>query len=394
MDFLFSTSCKNIFYLNLLHFFNDGFEASFILLLPFIARDLDISLTQVGILGTTTNIFRILLALPAAYIATKFGGLRALLLAILIYGCGYLGASFSHTFPLMIVMFMIGGIGYGIFHPVGFSLMARWSPKHVRGKQMGNFTAVGDLGRIVLTTSLIPIIVLTGWRWTTAFYALLIFSTCAIFHFCVFKKDKHIFSFPNAKIKKVSFAKIIFHKKFIYAMSASMLDALASSALFLFFPFLLIKRGIDPVFLTSFTAAFLVGTFAGKTILGRFVDAHGIVKVFILSEILMAIFIFLVANSQSLVLIIVCSIILGAFTKGTVPVVQIMITEAVDHHENYEKAFSVASFFATIGLAIAPILLGVISDRLGITMAFNAMACFALLATLPALAFQFSKSQK
>lgn len=38
--------------LNILHIFNDGFQASFILLLPFIVADLKIDLFQVGTLGT------------------------------------------------------------------------------------------------------------------------------------------------------------------------------------------------------------------------------------------------------------------------------------------------------------------------------------------------------
>lgn len=45
--------------LNILHIFNDGFFASFLLLSPFIAKSLHLSLTQVGLLGTEVTIVEI-----------------------------------------------------------------------------------------------------------------------------------------------------------------------------------------------------------------------------------------------------------------------------------------------------------------------------------------------
>src|ERR1035441_8314644 len=135
--------------------------------------------------------------------------------------------------------------------------------------------------------------------------------------------------------------------------------------MYVFLPFLLLKRGISPAFLGTFTAAFFVGNFFGKTALGRFVDKFGSTKVFVLSELLMAVFIFLLANSTAPILIIGCSAVLGVFTKGTVPVMQAMVSESVEHHGNFEKAFGVVAFGTSTAVTIAPLLLGYISDRLG-----------------------------
>ena len=141
----------------------------------------------------------------------------------------------------------------------------------------------------------------------------------------------------------------------------------------------------------GYQAAFFIGNFIGKSALGRFVDRFGNARVFIIAEILMALFIFLLANSTAFVIIIICSVILGIFTKGTMPVSQTMISEAADHHGNFEKAFGANEVFVNIAKTIAPVLLGVISDQLGIVSAFNVMAIVVLLAIIPAFAFHLSR---
>src|SRR5260221_2116528 len=132
--------------LNILHFLNDSFESSFILLMPFFAKDLGINLTQVGFLGTVLNSLGIILGLPAGYIATKVGGFKTLLIAIAIYGLAFLGTGLSSSYLPILVMFIIGGVGYSLFHPIAFSLIAKWTPAVKRGRAIGNFTAVGDIG--------------------------------------------------------------------------------------------------------------------------------------------------------------------------------------------------------------------------------------------------------
>lgn len=175
------------------------------------------------------------------------------------------------------------------------------------------------------------------------------------------------------------------NKRYVLAVSAGALDSFASASLFVFLPFLLLKRGVSSAFLGTFTAAFFIGNFFGKTVLGRFVDKFGNSKVFIASELLMAVFIFALANSTALYFIVACSVILGVFTKGTVPVQQTMITESVEHHGNFEKAFGLGAFVSSSAITAAPIILGYTSDKLGIVAAFNVMAVVALTAVIPAI---------
>ncbi|MGD8373325.1 MAG: MFS transporter [Candidatus Woesebacteria bacterium] len=383
---------KQFLMLGSLHILNDGYLASFLLLLPFIATSYNLDLAEIGFLGTILNSASVLLALPAGVIAAKFGGLRTLILALVIYCLGLLGCGLFSNFYLIIAMYALGGIGFGAFHPIAFALIAKWSPKAARGKNMGNFTAIGDVGRIAITTALSFIAVAIGWQQTALLYAALALIIGTIFYYLfINKKDKIAVKEPTAT--PMTLRQVIKNKRFILATTTGALDTFASASLFVFLPFLLIKRGIDPALLGAFIATFFIGNLFGKTLLGRLVDKFGNAQVLIASELAMVLFILLLANATEPFVIITCSIILGVFTKGTAPVIQTMISDSVEHHGNFEKAFGFSTTTAGIMLTIAPITLGLASDKLGIINAFNIMAGVALVAIIPAIWFMISKKQ-
>jgi len=376
--------------INLLHICNDGFQASFLLLLPFIAKDFHLNLTQVGFLGSVQNAVIVALALPTSYIALKLGGMKTLLLAVVLYALGFVGLAFSPIFFWLIPMFIISGIGFGLFHPIAFSIIALLSTKETRGRVMGNFTAIGEVGRIGISAIMTFLVVFIGWRFTSLLYAEIAGAIAIVLYLFLFKRAEVTIPTPDDRAP-VQMSHLLKNKRYVLALITGALDTFASDSLFIFLPFLLLHRGIDPALLGSFIAAFFIGSFIGKTGLGRMVDHYGNTKVLIVSEVLMALLILVLANSTALIMIIISSILLGIFTKGTVPVTQTMVAEATEHHGRFEKAFSIRSFVDSIAGMIAPILLGLTSDHFGIISAFNIMAVFAALAIIPAVCFSVVK---
>jgi MFS transporter, FSR family, fosmidomycin resistance protein len=384
---------SNLLFLTILHIINDGYHASFLLLLPFISQDLRLSLTQVGVLGGIVGVSSIFLAVPAGHIAAKFGGFRTLLFALLIYAVGFLITGIAPHFYFLMLTFLIGSVGFGIFHPIGFALVSRWSDKSTRGRQMGNFTAWGDVGRIGIAAAVTFIIAYIGWRSTSLLYASI--AAVIFFYFYFFHLPKGDFiEEKHASQTPVSYKQLLSARPFLLASLTGVLDSFASSSLFVFLPFLLVAKGIDATILGSFTAAFFIGNFAGKTLLGRLVDKFGNIRVFVLSEIFMALLIIALAYTNAFIIIIAVSIVLGALTKGTVPVAQTLVSEAIEGHGSHEKAFGIHSLFVNIATTVAPILLGFISDRYGIINAFFVCAGIALLAILPASAYHLTSSHR
>lgn len=375
--------------INTLHILNDGFKASLLLFLPFIARDLNISLTKVGFLGTAINSLEIFFAIPAGMIAARVGGFRFLIITMLFYALGYLLLSFASTYAIVIIAFILAGVAFGMFHPVAFSVVSKMFGRGERGSQLGNFTALGDLGRIGISSLTTFIITYIGWR-QTAFFSFSLVVGLFLLFYLLFSYQKRGAQKSEAEVQGPgpSYREILKNKRFMLATSCFILDSFASSALFIFIPFLLLQRGVAPVYLGALTSTFFIGNMFGKVLLGKLVDRLGNVRVFIISEYLMAFFIIVLAISTNIPLIILSSIILGAFTKGTVPVLTSMVTEAVDHHGRYEKAFSLNAVFVGIGATIAPLFLGFLSDSFGITNAFYASSVLAVVATVPAILYR------
>lgn len=371
---------------NLLHILNDGFKASLLLFLPFIAQEFAISLTKVGFLGSAINSLEILLALPASHLASKIGGKKILVASLFFFAIGYFLTGIAPHYGFVIFAFIVAGIGFGMFHPVAFALVAKMFGKGERGRQIGNFTALGDLGRVGLSSLVTFVIVYIGWRSTTVVVSLLLFAL-GIYFVRLIRKDVLIES-ESEKKEDMSYKEVLKNKKFIYATASFCLDTLASGSLFVFIPFLLLQRHVSYAFLGVLTSTFFIGNMFGKVFLGRLVDKYGNTKVFILSELAMAFFIIILSNAVWLPVIIGASIILGIFTKGTIPVLTAMVVESVEHKPGMEKAFGLNATFVGIASTIGPFLLGFLSDRFGIVMAFNFSALIALVAIVPALLFK------
>ncbi len=381
---------KNILYLYVLHILNDGYSASILLFLPFIAKDLALNLTQAGLLGSMMQTAGLILAIPAGLIATRFGGIRVLTFALFLYGVGYLSIGLSPSFIVILLAFIFVGIGFGLFHPIAFALIPRWTDRSVLGREMSNFTAIGDVGRISIASVITFIIAAIGWR-HTAFYSATLPLIIFIFLYFRFHHNNENNQGDSHVNKQVSFRSILQNSKFMFAALSGAFDQFASASLFVFLPFLLLEKGINPAFLGSMAAAFLIGNLLGKSTLGRLGDKFSAINVFIIAEVLTAIFIVLLTIVQSLPLIIVVSIMLGVMTRGTVPVAQVMVTNAAEEHGNFEKAIGVYSFMVNILLVIAPIGFGFISDNFGIVNAFYMSAIVCLSAIIPAYIYKVVK---
>jgi MFS family permease len=205
------------------------------------------------------------------------------------------------------------------------------------------------------------------------------------------RKDVPFETKKEGKEEAMSYKDVLKNKKFIFATASFCLDTIASGSLFVFIPFLLLQRHVSYAFLGVLTSTFFIGNMFGKVFLGRLVDRFGNTKVFILSELSMALFIIILSSATWLPIIIGASIILGIFTKGTIPVLTAMVVESVEHKKGMEKAFGINATFVGAASTIAPFILGLLSDKFGIIMAFNFSAMFALFATIPAVLFSKSK---
>ena len=369
--------------LPILHLFNDGYLAAMPLILPFASEEFGLSLGIVGILGSLLSFAGIILALPAGMAATRFGAVRILSTAVLCYGAGFLLLGFSGGLASVFLSFILGSIAFGIFHPVAFSAVAKAASGADLGKDMGIFVATGDIGKITLAAAVTFIIGLTSWRFTASLYgavALALFSVCILLSF---RKGERPEAGSASGRRKMDF-RILKGRRFALSNIASFIDSFANASLFIFIPFLLTFRGIDVSFIGLFTSIFFVGNLLGKVIMGRLTDRIGKERLFICCEICIFISLAVLALTPSLTVISVLAIILGFFTKGTVPITSTMIAESVSKND-FEAAYSINSLSTSIANTAAPLFFGVLADFLGVQAIFFACGIAALCSAVPAL---------
>ena len=374
--------------LGFLHIMNDGFLASFPLLLPFIQKELGIGFGYVGFLSGLLGSAGVVLALPSSAIAVRYGGRRVLRFAIALYSMAFILTGASPNPALITLSFIVASVGFGLFHPIAFSVVARESGGKEIGKKMGGFTAIGDIGRVGIAALATILVAAVGWRSSAIVYgalplSLLLFSTL----FC--RRPSAQGLKPDTTADKPHGLR--YSLDFILAIVTGCIDALASSSLFIFIPFLLIHRGIPTALIGSLSGAFFIGNMLGKLVLGKVIDKFGCYRVFILAEIIMAGLLALLSVEKSTINIAVLSVFLGAVTRGTVPVINTIVTNSVPDRRLYEKAFGIVSFASGISGVAAPILFGIMAERFGIVSVFLLSACFAILAIVPVLVAIVSK---
>lgn len=370
---------KPSFSLSYLHIMNDGWFASLPLLLPFIQKDLKFSFSRIGLLTSILSLASIALALPSASISKKFGGYKVLVLAVLLYSFSFAITGLAKSFNYLIVAFIIGSIGFGIFHPISFALIAHSSTKNELGKKMGSFTAIGDIGRIGISAGVTLLISLVSWRNTALLYGII--PIILVIGLIVITKKNSLWNEKEIQSEKVH--GLHCNVQFILAIISSFIDSLASSSLFVFIPFLYILRGASTALLGSLSGAFFIGNMLGKIISGKITDVFGSNKVFITSEIIMAGLLTVLSITESIPLMAAISVLLGAVTKGTVPVLNTIIANSVSDKRLIDKAFGIGSFVNGVAAVIAPLLFGIIIDKLGIARVFQVSAYFAVIATIP-----------
>lgn len=380
-----------IYLLNIIHVVVDGLYDSVPILLSFMVFSFGAAEKEAGVVVSLANTVNTFAGLGTIFFSRRLGSFQTMGLIVLINSIGFLANAFSPSLYLAGICFIVGTAGFSVFHNLAFSYIAANSERRSLGKIMGDFTAVGDIGRIPLASlagflAAIPAFGLPGWRIVCIAYgsAALLFAG---YIWLSFRREKPeaLPENPSASEFGKFFPSFLLLRRRQYALpiGASVLDALGSNQVFMFLPFLLFTKGIDPAVVGAFALAFTAGGLAGKTALGRLVDVFGTRKVFIVSELAMAMLLVILLLGNGIFIVVGASLLLGAVTKGTVPAVQAIITEPVREKHEYQDIIAINSFSRGIANMVSPLAFGFIASLAGVGCIFAIMAFFAVCAVIP-----------
>ena len=382
---------KYFFLLNAYHILVDGLYDSIPILLTFIVIHFGGDEKQIGyivscgtLIGTACGICTLAFSQRLAF--RKILGFTALL-----YAVGYLANGFSQGIAWTGVFFVIAASWHSVFHNITFSHISAKIDRKVLGRALSDFTAYGDVGRIPLTAlsgyaAVMTIFGMPGWRIVCFAYGMVALIVAAIL---LLHRTTANTAEPAAKKKRLlPSPDPLRNRRVRNVVLASVVNAFGSDHIFVFLPALLLFKGFDATILGSLALGFTLGCFIGKTLCGRLLDKFGTRPIFVTSEILLAGLLAVLIFAQSLIFVIFIALLIGIVTKGTVPVIQSMLTEYLPTDEHYDDIFILNNLLRGAINIAAPALFGLIGSKFGLNATYTVMAVAAIAAILPLLFIQ------
>ena len=362
------------------HALHDGFTDVLLLLFPIWQAVFGLSYAEIGFLRTLFSGSMAAFQIPAGMLAA--GGRGPLLLAAgtATAGAGFLLMGASGGFLGLTVGLAVAGFGASAQHPIASDLVAKAYPGPRSRAMLGTYNFSGDVGKIVFPAAVALVLTVLPWRAATAMLGLVGLAAAAAILLMLRDGAAGARTADVAGEAGAAPSGPTGRRGFPVLMALGMVDSATRSAFLTFLPFLLAGKGADlPTIGIALTLVFAGGA-AGKLACGFLGARLGVLATVLLTEAATALGIAALLPLPLLPSLAVLPLV-GIALNGTSSVLYGSVPEFAKAGAS-ARAFGVF-YTATIGSsATAPLLFGLVGDRLGVPGTMLVIAA-AVLATLP-----------
>lgn len=361
------------------HVTNDACFALLYPLLPFIADDLGLSYSQVGLLKATFSGASSVFQIPAGVAGARYGEMLVLLLGNAWVGAGLVLMALTGSFLLLLVAAGLGGIGGNAQHPLAAALVSRAVPPRQMATALGTLNFTGDLGK--LAGPFVAGLVATQLGWRAALGSVGAFT--ALFSLALLLRGRDATRGGGAQhVAARHEGPTQYSAGFRYVLAGGALDTATRGAALTFLPFVLADKGFSAAGISALFAVIFAAGAAGKFICGWMTDRWGALAVIIVTELATAfalVGIYLGPRWASIPLVAV----LGFMLNGTSSALSVSVAQFVPPAA---RARGYGAYFtaALVSSAIAPLVYGMLGDAAGLSVVFIVMALMTV-AVIPAV---------
>jgi len=376
-----SKKVRALFSFSAFHFIDDGFTDSIYLLLPFIALELNLSFSQVGLLKGVFSGSMSLIQFPLSLLGERIGELTVIAAGTLGLTTGFLILSKVYTFPLILLSLIFAKGTGGGQHGLSSSLLSRVFEISGRRAAMGTYNFSGDMGKVCFPFLLALMINWWGWRRAVFNLSIIGLIAGAVLWGLVRKNAPPVI--PSSKermISKKSGWGIHNAKSFSALLTIGIIDIMTRNALLTFLPFLLLEKGISEAQIGFALTLLFAGGAAGKFTCGLLAEWLGVIPMVVGTEILTSAGILsLIWFSPSGIWILLPFV--GVVLNGTSSVLYATVAEIISP---MARSRGYGFYYAiTLGSgAVSPLVYGLLTDALGLSFSIICAALMVLL-TLP-----------
>jgi MFS family permease len=373
---------RSLFSFCAFHFIDDGFTDSLYLLLPFIAAELGLNFSQVGLLKGVFSGSMALFQVPLSFLGERIGELTVIGAGTFGLAGGFMLLGRVHTFLAVVVSLILAKATGGGQHGLSSSLLSRVFEISGRRAAMGTYNFSGDIGKVCLPFLLAFMINLWGWRQAVLVLSIFAVAAGAILWTAAREKgnDSVMSSSQKGSPEKKGDWGIRDSKSFSSLLTIGIIDATTRTALLTFLPFLLLRKGISMAQVGFALTLLFAGGAVGKFVCGILAEWVGVIPMVVGTEVLTSAGILsLIWSSSSLAWFTLP--LVGVVLNGTSSVLYATVAEMISpsaRSRGYGLYYAI-----TLGSgAIAPTVYGLFIDSFGLSLALIAIALIVLL-TLP-----------
>ena len=373
---------KSLFSFCSFHFIDDGFADSIYLLLPFIAAELHLSFSEVGLLKGVFSGAMGLFQVPMSLLGERIGELTVIGSGTFGLAGGFLLLSLATTFPAILgALIFAKGTGAGQ-HGLSSSVLSKVFEDSGRRAAMGTFNFAGDLGKVALPFLLALLINFMGWR-PAVFTLSLGGIASGIVLWTLARKTK--IGSPLAKIVEKQVAEdsrwgIKDRKGFSALLTIGIIDISTRTALLTFLPFLLLQKEIPAPQIGFALTVLFAGGAAGKFACGFLAEWFGIIPMVVATEALTTAGILSLFVASGNVIWFLLPLV-GMFLNGTSSVLYATVAEIISP-SGRSRGYGLYYAITLTSGAIAPIIYGFVTDFLGLSFTIICTALMVLI-TIP-----------
>lgn len=382
---------RSLFSFSAFHFLDDGFADSIYLLLPFMATELHLSFSEVGLLKGVFSGAMSLFQLPMSLLGEKVGGLFVVAAGSIGLTGGFLFLSMAYSFPAIFFCLVLAKATAGGQHALGSSAISKVFESSGRRAAMGTYNFAGDIGKVCIPFLVAMAINLWGWRQGIFTLSIAGMAASALLWILISKKRTNpplTLAKPAQESSRWGISNL---KSFSALLTIGILDLSVRNVLLTFLPFLLLMKGIPVTQLGYALTLLFAGGAAGKFVCGILAERFGIVPMVVGTEALTAAGIFSLLWTPPTIMWTLLPLV-GIVLNGTSSVLYAAVAEIISpggRSRGYGLYYAITQSFG----ALSPIIYGLVTDSLGLSFTFITTALMALV-TLPLSKFLVMERKK
>ena len=345
------------------HAAHDGLAEAFLVLLPRLAQEFGMSLTQAGALKGVFYAAMTAGQIPAGLISERFGERRLLALGTLGVAVGWLLLAEADGFRALLLALLAAGIGSSVQHPLASSLVSRAHRGEGARAALGIYNFAGDAGKAVVPALLALGIGLAGWRMSSMSCGMAMAIVALGVHLALqrFVSDEKP---PAPRTGEPAGWGIVDRRGFSLLSLIAIIDASSRGGFLLLAPFLMVEKGLEVEHVGFAVMLIFVGGAGGKFACGYIAERLGTIRTIVITEIATAIGIAVFALAPMGVVWLLL-VPIGLALNGTSSALYGAAGELA-REERKARVFGLFYTVTTAATAVAPFAVGVLGDAVSL----------------------------